>query len=292
MIRSMTAFARMRTSIRRDSWVAEFRSVNHRFFEFSVKLPSAYYVLETRIRDLVQKKNSRGKIFLALSPETGEENPEVLKLNEPVVRMYLEAIQKLEKRSRVGREHFIGGLLTLPKVFKIEKREEDPEKDWPLLKRLIDGTLDKAVAAKEKEGRQLAKDVSLRLRHIGQALAQIRTLTANNHERYFKRLSDRLAEILAGKETDSERIYREAAFLAERADITEEMVRLQSHLDLFSSRLEQGTEVGRELDFLCQEMNREINTLGSKAQLFEVSTQVVGMKGELEKIREQIQNIE
>jgi len=160
------------------------------------------------------------------------------------------------------------------------------------LKKILKQTLAQAIKAKELEGRKLAVDMEKRLIAICRAIEKIEQHARGQSQHVFQKLSERVDLLLAEKEKDMDRMRREVAFLADRSDITEEIVRMKSHLDLFRSRLKNSTEIGRELDFLCQEMNREVNTMGSKAQLFEIATEVVFVKGEIEKIREQIQNIE
>ena len=292
MIRSMTAFARVSTPPRHGNWVVEIRSVNHRYFEFSVKLSPALFPLEGRIRDLIQAHIARGKVTAAISQENGKEGVQELSLDEKAVKVYQKAIQKLSRRFKLRQEVSVGDLLSLPQLFTIKKSEQDAEKTWPFLKRVLTKTIRSAVRSKETEGRKLAADIAGRLQKIGQVLRKIEGHAAGSTKRYYEKLVERIDQLFAEKEKDLDRFHREAAFLAERTDITEEIVRMKSHLQLFGNRLKSGTEVGRELDFLCQEMNREVNTMGSKAQFFEISTSVVFIKGELEKIREQLQNIE
>lgn len=288
----MTAFARVSTPHRQGGWVVEFRSVNHRYFEFSVKLSPSLFPLEGRIRDLVQANISRGKVTVAVTQENGEEGIEELALDEKAVKIYLRAIHKLSRRFKLREEVSIGDLLSLPRLFTVKRPGQDAEKTWPLLKQILTKTMRLAVRSKETEGRKLASDITGRLRKIGQVLHKIEGHVAGSTDRYYEKLIEKIDQLFAEKDKDLDRFHREAAFLAERTDITEEIVRMKSHLQLFGGRLKSGTEVGRELDFLCQEMNREVNTMGSKAQFFEISTLVVFIKGELEKIREQLQNIE
>lgn len=292
MIRSMTAFARVSAPAPLGKWIVEIRSVNHRYFEFSLKVPPSLYSLEGRVRERVQAQLRRGKVSLSIIQDNGQEAVKGLSLDETAVRSYLAAVEKLKKRFRLQGQISISDLIQVPGLFSFSKPEEDPEKNWLPLQRALKKVLAEAVKAKQREGGKLARDISSRVRKISQAVARIELLAAETPKRLFEKLKGRVEELLAEKEKDLDRVTREVAFLAERSDITEEIVRMKSHLELFEKRLKSETEVGRELDFLCQEMNREINTLGSKAQLFEISTEVVFVKGELEKIREQIQNIE
>ena len=292
MIRSMTAFTRVSSSAREGHWTIEIRCLNHRYFEFSLKIPPFLNSLEGPIRELVQQKVARGKVFVGIAKDAGGQKFDEIALHEPAVKFYLAAAQKMKKHFGLNGHLSVADILHLPGIFNAESALEDAEKSWPRLRKVLAKALDQTVLAKQREGKTLALDVQARLDKIQKAVARIEGEAKDASSRIFKKLSERLETLLGEKEKDDERFYREAAFLAERSDITEEIVRMKSHLGLFKSRLVQDSEVGRELDFLCQEMNREVNTMSSKAQLFEISTAVVFIKGELEKIREQIQNIE
>lgn len=292
MTRSMTAFARAGAPVRQGNWNIEIRSVNHRYFEFSLKIPSVLSALENRVRERVQSVMRRGKVTAAINQELTGEKSKTLSIDETAARFYLGSIQKLKKKFKLEGKVTVTDLLRLPGIFSGEESAIDPEKSWPQILKVLDIALEAAVKAKQAEGRKLAKDIEARLETVTQAVGKIEHYASNASARILKKLKDRIADLLNESTIDPERVHREAAFLAERVDITEELVRMKSHLELFSRRLKMDAEVGRELDFLCQEMNREVNTMGSKSQFFEIATEVVLIKGELEKIREQIQNIE
>ncbi|MBN1688116.1 MAG: YicC family protein [Candidatus Omnitrophica bacterium] len=292
MIRSMTAFARVTAPFRGGAWVVEIRSVNHRYFEFSTRLPQHLIPLEGRIRDFVQQEIHRGKVMVAVSHETGNGRDKNVILNEETLQVYLRGVKALKKKFKVEGDVTIGDLIKLPGIFAVEPASEEIEKIWPKLKSVLKKVIDQAVRAKMVEGQKLSQDIRKRLEKIRKAVNRIEKEAAGQADKIYKKLTARLEQLLAQYERDEERLHREIAFLAERSDITEEVVRAKSHLELFQKRLSSDGEAGRELDFLCQEINREVNTMTSKAQLFEVSTAVVSIKGELEKIREQVQNIE
>jgi uncharacterized protein (TIGR00255 family) len=289
----MTAFARVRDIKKKNGWTVEIRSLNHRFFEFALKAPQDLYPLEDRIRELLHSQISRGKISVNISLGDSEEETKLLTLDEAAAEKYLRAAERLRKKFRLEGEIMLGDLVRFPGILSAEKVEELPEKKWRHLQGLLRKALARTLQMKEREGKRLARDMASRLRKIGHTVERIEKSVAGQSQYYFEKLKKRMGELLreSGSE-DKDRIYREAAFLAERSDITEEIVRMKSHLALFERRLRGKAEVGRELDFLCQEMHREVNTMSAKAQLFEVSQDVVLIKGELEKIREQIQNIE
>ncbi|MCI0596976.1 MAG: YicC family protein, partial [candidate division Zixibacteria bacterium] len=270
----------------------EIKSLNHRYFEFSLRLPPPLSSLENRIRDLVQSRIGRGKVMVAVSHDVQNGTEKAISLDESALRFYTSAVQKLKKKYRLQGELTVSDLLKLPGIFTVEQAGEDPERVWAGLKKILEQAVAGAVRSKESEGKRLAADVEKRLTKIEASVRKIETLALGRAEHIYRKLSERIDALLARKEADTERVHREAAFLAERSDITEEMVRLRSHLKVFKQRLAGARDVGRELDFLCQEMNREINTVASKAQMFDISSEVIFVKGEIEKIREQIQNIE
>ena len=292
MTRSMTAFARAGAPARQGNWTVEIRSLNHRYFEFSLKIPPALSALENRVRDRVQAVMRRGKVMAAISQELSTERPRTLSIDESAAKFYLDSVRRLKKKFKLEGDISVTELLRLPGIFGGEEAEADPEKSWLQISKVLNEALEQAVRAKQAEGKKLAKDIEARLEVISKAGAKIEHDAAGASERIFKKLKERISALLSESTLDPERVHREAAFLAERVDITEELVRMKSHLQLFSRRLKIDGEVGHELDFLCQEMNREVNTMGSKSQFFEIATEVVLIKGELEKIREQIQNIE
>jgi uncharacterized protein (TIGR00255 family) len=288
----MTAFARIAGGAKEGNWVVEIRSINHRYFDFSVKLPMALGSLENRIRDFVNSGIRRGKVTAGISYDQGEDQVNTISLNEDLVKAYISMGNKLSKKYGIRNEVTVGDFFRLPGILATESKAHDPEKDWKTLEKILKRALAQVVRSKEEEGRKLAKDILERLRAVRQAVLKIESSSKGRTEVTRKKLSERIDQLLAEKDRDAERLNREVVFLAERSDVTEEVVRLKSHLDLFERRLKEDSEAGRELDFLCQELHREVNTIGSKAQLFEISTEVVFIKGEIEKIREQVQNIE
>ena len=292
MIRSMTAFARVSAPPRDGKWVVEVRSVNNRFLDLSIKMPAALSSLENRVRELLSRKIQRGKVMVAVSQDLTDEKVSRISLNPSALKAYRLLTKKLSREFKVSGELNAADLLKLPGMITLDVSVVDAEKSWALLRKYMEKVLIAAVRAKETEGKKLAADIAARLKKTTESLARIEKLVEGRTAAVYEKLSERIRKLLDEKESDPDRVYREAAFLADRSDITEEIVRLRSHLDLFGAKLKSGTEVGRELDFLCQEMNREVNTIGSKAQLFDVSSEVVFMKGEFEKIREQVQNIE
>lgn len=291
MIRSMTGFARLVGNRKKRSWTIEIRSLNHRFFEFSVKTPPSLYGLEDRIRELCQNRIRRGKVTVAIN---GAEGPgvEALSLDEEALHFYLTAIRKIERRFGIKGSPTVSDLLSLPRIFSLEKKSETSQETWPSLKASLEKALKQLVASKVREGGVLLKDLLKRVGSIETRFAQIERRAKELPREYYERLRERIAALFEKKTGEDDRMWQAAAVLAEKCDITEEVVRLKSHLKLFREKAVGGQEVGKEMDFLLQEMNREVNTMSAKAQDFGISREVVSIKAELEKIREQIQNIE
>ena len=294
MIRSMTAFARSSASSKGENWIVELRTLNHRYFEFSLKCPPALNTLEPSVREMLHFSIKRGKMTVNIIQDVGGNGKRLktMVVDPSAVQYYGSAIKKLKKDVKLDGEVSISDFLRLPGIFSAESSEEDPQKAWKKIKPVLSKVIEEAIVAKEKEGKKLSTDIHKRLGSIGKSVDQIEKLAKGRSQAVYDRISQRVEELLREKQMDEERVHREVAFMAERSDITEEIVRLKSHLHLFDERLASKTEIGRELDFICQEMNREINTISSKSQLFDIATHVIAVKGEIEKIREQVQNIE
>ena len=292
MIRSMTAFARVSVAVGGKHWVVEVKSLNQRYFELSLRLPPVMYSFESQVRPLIQSVLRRGKITLSISEEGRKGESLEYELDQDQVKAYLASAKKIKAKFKLEGKLTVEEIMRLPGVVK-EKVAEDPEAwNWVKLSGLLKKALDKAICHKEEEGEKLDKDFRQRLEHIAKTTHKIETLVKGNQKIYFEKLKNRLKDLLGDEKLDTERLYREVALLTERSDITEETVRMKSHLELFEKWLGRQGEIGRELDFLCQEMNREANTMASKAQLFEVSQEAIAIKSEIEKIREQVQNVE
>lgn len=291
MIRSMTGFARVVSTHGKSDWDVEIRSLNHRYLEFSLKVPSSLYGLEDRIREFCQGRIRRGKVTVNISGINGNSSLEEVELDEKVLQFYLSTFRRVQRRFRLKGELSVTDLLTLPRIFSVEKKREAPEKLWPAIRIQLDKAVRLLQKSREREGQALSKDLLLRIKKIEKSLQHVESRVNQLPQGHFERLRSRIQELFKTAVPD-ERIWQEAALLAERSDVTEEMVRLKSHLRLFKEKIAKGGETGKELDFILQEMNREINTLSSKGQDAEISQEGVRVKAELEKIREQIQNIE
>ena len=270
----------------------EVKSVNHRYFEFSSRIPKAYQFLEEKIKTAVQNGCSRGKVEASVSIQLigGGENE--VTLNVDITRGYLAALRSSAGELDLLDDLRLSDLVQFPDIFTVRKRELDPEEVWEAVRGVAEEAVNSFVRMREREGRQLKEDLVGRLENIAGTLSFIEERAPVLKEEYYNRLYQKITELLADKNIEETRLVTEAAIFADRVAIDEETVRLRSHLKQFAELLETDQPVGRKLDFLVQEMNRETNTIGSKCQDVDITRRVVDIKSEIEKIREQIQNLE
>jgi uncharacterized protein (TIGR00255 family) len=292
MIRSMTGYGSAELERDGQRLVAEIRSVNHRYCEVSVRAPKLVSLYEDQLRLLIQETLSRGKITLSLTWAGVGESGEVLKLNVPVAERYVALIAELKQRF-----HLEGGLDVrtvsgLPDVFTWEHTVYSDEETWKILSEVTSRAMESLNRMKEREGAALKADLHTRLDLVGGALDKVVQRAPLRPAEMKERLSMRLKPLLGDLDVDPVRLAQEMALFADRVDCTEECVRLHAHLDQFRALMEGNELAGRKLNFLLQEMNREANTIGSKANDVEIAHAVVTIKEELERLREQVQNVE
>ncbi|MBQ8907917.1 MAG: YicC family protein [Clostridia bacterium] len=295
MIRSMTAFGRGRYEGEEKTFTVEIRSVNSRYLDASVKLPRAYAFLEEKVKGYVQGRvTSRGKVDVAVSVENRGKGNIAVELDEGLLEGYIQALSTLRDTYGLKDDITVMGVARLPDVFRLQKQEEDVGEDWALLEVALDEAATEYAAMRDAEGVRLAEDLRSKAAKIKELVAEIAALSEKDIAAYRTRLEEKLRAVLADQKVtpDENRILTECAIVADRLCIDEELVRLGSHLKAFDEMLDANEPVGRRLDFLMQEMNREINTTGSKCANSDIAHLVVAVKCELEKIREQIQNIE
>jgi uncharacterized protein (TIGR00255 family) len=287
----MTGYGRGECSKDGVKFTVELNSINRRQSDIAVNLPKELVELEPRIRDEINAHLSRGRINAVVAYHRGAAEERV-ELDEALAQAYLKAIQKLQRKTKLNGPITLDTILRAPGVLKLAESTVDAGSMWPSVEMALKKALAQLVKMREKEGRFLAADLSNRLDVIAAGMAAIRRSAPDTVRRYREQLHARVREAGLDVPLDDERLAKEVVLFADRCDISEEMTRLDSHLQQFRDGLKSGEPVGRTLDFLAQEMNREINTIGSKANAAEVSQEVVKMKAELEKIREQVQNIE
>lgn len=292
MIRSMTGYGRGYLEANGRDITVEIRSVNHRYYEFSSKLPRNLAFAEERLKSLLQGKISRGKVEIAVQIQNVTAVSEKITVNKEIVREYVEALREIHDELNLEDNLSLSDVMRIPDAFTVVKAETDEEQLWEDVKTAAEEALSNFIAMREREGERMKADLLSRLEVIEENVGVIESRGPMITENYRKRLYERMCEVLEGKNVDENRILLEAGIFSEKTAVDEETVRLRSHIAQFREMMESGEPVGRRLDFLVQEMNRETNTIGSKVQDVEVTKIVVDQKSEIEKIREQIQNIE
>lgn len=292
MIRSMTGYGRSQQTLDGREILVEIKSVNHRYFEFSARTPRAYGYLEEKLKSFLQGKVSRGKIEMSVTIYNIEGKDALIEVNSSIAKGYVDALRKANESLELKDDITLSNLIRLPDIFNVIKNTEDEEVIWNDVKIAAEEALNNFVSMRETEGLKMREDVEQRLDYIEKLVGKVEERSPMVTEAYRERLYNKLAEILNDKKIDDQRILTEAAIFSEKTAVDEETVRLKSHINQFRNLLEINEPVGRKLDFLIQEFNRESNTIGSKAQDVEITRIVVELKSEIEKIREQIQNIE
>lgn len=292
MIKSMTGFGRGNAVLNGRDITVEIKAVNHRYYELSCRLPRSMNYCEERLKTLLNGKIARGKIELSVQVQSVGEVSEKIAVNKDVVRQYVEALREIKDDLSLMDDLTLSNVMRIPDAFTVVKAEVDEEQVWNDLKTVTETALANFVKMRENEGERMKSDLLSRLATIEKWVDIVDERSPKIVEDYRKRLYDRMCEVLQGKEIDDGRILLEAGIFADKTAVSEETVRLRSHIAQFREMLELAEPIGRKLDFLVQEMNRETNTIGSKVQDIEVTRIVVDQKSEIEKIREQIQNIE
>lgn len=292
MAKSMTGFGRSEREIDGMLITVELKSVNHRYFEFFSRVPRAYSFIEEKIKSFVQSKVARGKIECSVTiEELDSDNVEVV-VNHSLAGAYYDALKEMLGRYEVRDDISVGMLSRYPDILTVRKKAQDEEKLWENVKSVLSDALDAFINMRCVEGERLAQDVKTRCEYILECVSFVEERSPQTVKEYNEKLLSRLQELLDSVNIDEQRILTEAAIYADKIAVAEETVRLRSHISQLYSFLESNEAIGRKMDFLVQEMNREANTIGSKANDIEIARKVVDIKAEIEKIREQIQNIE
>ena len=292
MIRSMTGYGRDQQLLHGRSITVEIRSVNHRYFEFSCRSPRGCAFLEDRLKRALQSAISRGKVEVALTLQTVESRNTSVAVDHALAGQYITALRALGEEYSLPDDLTLSTICRLPDIFTLCRGEEDEEELAADVLLVLQNALKQFVAMRETEGERLKADVLSRLVAMEEHLTFVEERSPQTIAEYRARLTAKLTELLNGAVPDENRILTEAAIVADRLAVDEETVRLRSHFAQLRKIMESTEPVGRKLDFLVQEMNRETNTIGSKCSDTAIAGHVVEMKSEIEKIREQIQNIE
>ena len=292
LTKSMTGYGRGEAVRNGKSFVIEVRSVNNRYLDCNIKLPRSYLFAEEALKARVQRVTTRGKVDVFVTMDQAAAGNVVVRVNEPLAESYRKAFEQLAEQLHLEDDCSPAVLARFPDVLLVEKAPEDTDRLTEDLCAVLDLALEQYDAMRTREGKKLEEDILGRLDTLEQSLAFVEERSPQTLAEYRARLEKKLAEVLENTQPDEARILTEAAIFADKIAVDEETVRLHSHIAQFRDMLRGGGPVGRKLDFLVQEMNRETNTIGSKCNDLAVSNAVVDMKAEIEKIREQIQNLE
>jgi len=292
MILSMTGYGKAEAIGPEFKVMVEISSVNNRFCEIQFRLPKFLSSLESKLKEKILGKITRGKITYGLTWEENLPLSSYVKLNEEAAEVYYIIFKQLKEKYNLSGELKVKDFVNLPDLIKMEKEEYDLEKAWGVISEVTEKALSELNSMRSAEGLSLSTDLRNRVKSLDEALKKIEKLASQNVESYRMRLQSRISELIGEMNLDEQRLAQEVALLAERSDVTEECIRFKSHNQQFLSALEEEAPVGKRLTFLLQEMNREANTIGSKALSASISQLVIFLKEEIEKIREQVQNIE
>lgn len=292
MIKSMTGYGSSRQIINNREIFVEIRSVNHRHIEFSTRLPREINFLEEKLKSEIKNRVFRGKIDVFVSVGANENEQTIVSINDSLASGYVSALRELAVKYGLKDDISVSLLARYNDIFEVSKPEIDEELLWNDVKIVLNDALDKFILMRETEGIKMLEDIHTHSENILELVRKVEERSPKTVEEYHKRLLDKMNEILKDKAVDEQRIITEAGIFADKVAVAEETVRLRSHFDQFEKILNSEGSVGRKIDFLLQEMNREANTIGSKVQDVQLAHTVVEIKSELEKIREQIQNIE
>ncbi len=292
MVRSMTGFGR--SQIRGQGYVVscEMRGVNHRFLDVHIRTSRRYSILEEKVKEEIKNQLTRGRIEISLTIEKTDDSRRAIKVDKGLALAYYNYLKELAENLNISPEISVIDVFRLPEVFSLEDEEENLEMVWQVVKEAIGQALTSLIEMRTREGINLTRDILARNERILRAVENLEARSPLVVQEYQTKLKSRITEMLANEAVDEQRILQEAALFADRINVTEELVRLKSHVMHLEELMNSNESVGRKCDFLVQEMFREINTVSSKANDLEMNRVVVEVKAELEKIREQMQNIE
>ncbi len=291
MIKSMTGYGKGNISENLRNYQVEIKSVNHRYLDISVKMPRVLSYLEEDVKKVISSKVKRGKIDVFITFENSSTEGKEIKINNEIAKMYINQLKQLAEEENILANIEVTEISKYPDVLSIQNTQDDEQ----IKKELIEATTiatDKLVQMRQVEGSKMAEDLLKRIEKINQKIEKISELSTGLIEEYVVKLENRIKEILKNQEIDESRLAQEVVIYADKCSIEEEVTRLKSHISQFKELINSDDAVGKKLDFIIQEMNRETNTIGSKANNLEITNGVIDIKTEIENIREQVQNIE
>ena len=291
MIRSMTGYGKANLEKLGRTYQIEIKSVNHRYLDISIKMPKVISYLEEDIKKCISKKIQRGKVDVFVTFENNSVEGKNIKINTEIAKMYIEQLKKLAESENILSNIEVTEISKYPDVLTIQNNQDDETIKNELIE-VTENAVNQIIEMKEKEGEKIAEDLTRRLEEIQKKILEISTLSTGLIQEYVVKLKARVQELLQNQEIDEARLAQEVVIYADKCSVEEEITRLNSHISQFEELLNSNTQIGKKLDFIIQEMNRETNTLGSKANNLEITNDVIDIKTEIENIREQVQNIE
>lgn len=292
MIKSMTGFGKGEAKGKSGVFTAEIRTVNHRYFDLSSKIPNGLVLLEDRIKELLHKDIKRGKANLFISYRSPGKESESVTFDKKAANRYYKILSEIKKQINTKEEIKLSHILSFTDVIVHDEKSFDAEVMWPTVKEAVARAACECNKMREREGKALHKDLSARVLSISGYIDSVSKLAPGVVTEYKRKLDSRIKDIVKDQAVDRARLETELAIFAKQCDVSEEITRAKSHLEGMVKALDAGEEAGRKLDFILQELNREINTLGAKANDIKISRIVINIKSELEKMREQTQNVE
>lgn len=292
MIRSMTGFGRFENTVNNYDISAEIKAVNHRYADYNIKLPRIYNFLEEDIKSYLQQYIKRGKVDVYISVYKELDDTKEIVLNESLAKSYVDALKLIAEKFDVRDDISVSTIARYNDIFDVKRSEEDEDLIRQSVLDVLKNALDGFMSAREREGEKLAKDMIERIGTVKNEVLKIEKIAPDTVIEHKNNIEQRIRELLGNVPVDENRLLTETAVYADKLSVNEETVRLKCHLEEFDRIMKMGDAVGRRLDFLLQEMNRETNTIGSKANNLEISNIVINIKAELEKVREQLQNLE
>ena len=292
MIKSMTGFGRCEVQKDSRKFTVELKSVNHRYLDVNIRMPKKLNFFETAIRNLLKSYANRGKVDIFINYEDLSQAQVAVKYNAVLAGEYLKYLKQMEEEFGLENDIRVSTLSRYPEVFTMEEQSEDEEELWNGLKEALVGAFGQFVQTRQTEGENLKRDILAKLDRLSELTAYIEERSPQIVSEYRAKLEEKMKELLADTQIEESRIAAEVILFADKICTDEEVVRLKSHISHMRNTLDEKDEIGRKLDFIAQEMNREANTILSKANDIEVSDYAISLKTEIEKIREQIQNIE
>ncbi|MCM8813431.1 MAG: YicC family protein [Candidatus Omnitrophica bacterium] len=292
MITSMTGFGKAKNTFGGGEITVEVKTFNHKYYEASVKLPEQIQPFEEQVKKILRKSVRRGKLYLWVNYDPAAVHADDIVIDEKRLQRYYHLLHSIKKKFRLPDEVTLSQMLVLPGVIASKPKKENKRQLLQALETALEKAMSSLTAMRRKEGSALFRDLTTRVKNICTALAKIQALVPREIERYRQKLEIKVAENCGKNGGRQDRLEEEVALFAKNCDISEELTRLQSHVEHFQHVLDENTEAGKVLDFIAQEMQREINTVGAKSVDFSIAKEVIFIKSEIEKIREQVQNIE